>query len=96
MLTLKQILESKEQVIAGLEKKHFAGAREAIEQVIAIDQERKSAQQQKDAASAEMNKISKSIGMLMGQGKKEEAEEAKKQITVQRFSGHSIIFFSPF
>lgn len=79
MLTLKQILESKEQVIAGLEKKHFAGAREAIEQVIAIDQERKATQQQKDAASAEMNKISKSIGMLMGQGKKEEAEEAKKQ-----------------
>ncbi len=77
MLTLKQIYENKEGIIAGLEKKHFAGAREAIEGVIAIDQERKAAQQKKDAASAEMNQISKSIGMLMGQGKREEAEAAK-------------------
>ena len=37
MLTLKQIYDDKEKVIAGLEKKHFDGAREAIEQVIALD-----------------------------------------------------------
>ena len=79
MLTLKQIYDDKEKVVAGLEKKHFSGAREAIEQVLALDAERKQAQQKKDAASAEMNKISKSIGMLMGQGKKEEAEQAKAQ-----------------
>ena len=79
MLTLKQIYEDKEQVIASLEKKHFADARQVIEQVIALDSERKAAQQQKDAAAAEMNKISKSIGMLMAQGKKEEANDAKAQ-----------------
>lgn len=79
MLTLKQIYDNKAAIIAGLEKKHFAGAAEAIEKVINLDAERKAAQQQKDAASAEMNKISKSIGMLMGQGKKEEAEAAKAQ-----------------
>ena len=79
MLTLKQIYDDKEKVIAGLEKKHFAGAREAIEQVLTLDAERKAAQQKKDTASAEMNKISKSIGMLMGQGKKDEAEAAKAQ-----------------
>ncbi len=79
MLTLKQIYDDKEKVIAGLEKKHFAGSREAIEHVIALDTERKAAQQKKDAAAAEMNKISKSIGMLMGQGKKAEAEAAKAQ-----------------
>ncbi len=79
MLTLKQIYDDKEKVIAGLEKKHFAGAREAIEQVLTLDAERKSAQQKKDTVSAEMNKISKSIGMLMGQGKKDEAEAAKAQ-----------------
>ena len=60
-----------------MEKKHFNGAREIIGSVIAIDQERKAAQQKKDAASAEMNQISKSIGALMGQGKREEAEAAK-------------------
>ena len=79
MLTLKQIYDNQEQVIAGLEKKHFAGAREAIAEVLALDATRKGAQQKKDAAAAEMNKISKSIGMLMAQGKKEEANAAKAQ-----------------
>ena len=44
MLTIKQINEDKEAVIRGLEKKHFAGAREAIEAVLNIDGKRKSAQ----------------------------------------------------
>lgn len=77
MLTLKQIYEDKAAIVAGLEKKHFAGAAEAIDQVIALDQERKAAQQQKDAAAAEMNQISKSIGALMAKGDKAAAEEAK-------------------
>jgi len=79
MLTLKQIYDDKARVIAGLEKKHFAGAAEVIEEVLRLDAERKAAQQHKDAASAEMNRISKSIGMLMAQGKREEAEAAKAQ-----------------
>ena len=79
MLTLKQIYDNKAAIIAGLEKKHFANAAETIEQVIALDTERKAAQQKKDAASAEMNKISKSIGALMAQGKRDEAEAAKAQ-----------------
>ena len=77
MLTLKQIYDSPEQIVAGLEKKHFADAQATIERVMAIDAERKAAQQKKDAASAEMNKISKSIGALMAQGKKDEANAAK-------------------
>ena len=79
MLTLKQIYDNQEQVIAGLEKKHFTGAREAIAEVLSLDATRKAAQQKKDAAAAEMNKISKSIGMLMAQGKKDEANAAKAQ-----------------
>ena len=79
MLTLKQIYDDKARIVAGLEKKHFAGAAEAIDEVLRLDGERKAAQQQKDAAAAEMNKISKSIGALMAQGKRGEAEEAKAQ-----------------
>ena len=79
MLTLKQIYDDKQAIVAGLEKKHFNGAHDTIESVIAIDQARKAAQQKKDAASAEMNRISKSIGALMGQGKREEAEAAKAE-----------------
>ena len=41
MLTLKRITEDTEHVILGLEKKHFSGAREAIEKVIAIDTTRR-------------------------------------------------------
>ena len=79
MLTLKQIYDNKDLVIAGLEKKHFSAAAQAIEQVIALDAERKSAQQKKDAAQAEMNRLSKSIGSLMKAGQKAEAEQAKAQ-----------------
>ena len=76
MLTLKQIYDDKAKVIAGLNKKHFANAAEAIDEVLRLDTERKAAQQKKDAAAAEMNKLSKSIGALMGQGKRDEAEAA--------------------
>ena len=79
MLTLKQIYDSPGAIIAGLQKKHFANAEETINRVMAIDGERKAAQQKKDNASAEMNKISKSIGALMAQGKKDEANAAKAQ-----------------
>ncbi|MBQ2541378.1 MAG: serine--tRNA ligase, partial [Paludibacteraceae bacterium] len=77
MLTLKQIYDDKERIIAGLEKKHFSGAREAIDELIRLDAERKAAQQKKDAASAEMNQISKTIGMYMAKGEIDKAQEAK-------------------
>lgn len=79
MLTLKQIYENKELVVAGLEKKHFQGAQEAIDRVIEFDTQRRSSQQVKDAAQAEMNRLSKEIGMLFKQGKKDEAEAAKQR-----------------
>ncbi len=77
MLTLKQIYDDKERIIAGLEKKHFSGAREAIDELLRLDAERKAAQQKKDAASAEMNQISKTIGMYMAKGEIDKAQEAK-------------------
>ena len=79
MLTLKQIYDNPEKIVAGLQKKHFADAEATIRRVMAIDAERKAAQQKKDNASAEMNKISKSIGALMAQGKRDEANAAKAQ-----------------
>ena len=79
MLTLKQIYDNKALVIAGLEKKHFQGAAEAIDRVLALDSQRKSAQQLKDAAQAEMNRISKEIGMLFKQGKQQEAAAARQK-----------------
>ena len=80
MLTIKQITDDKEAVIRGLEKKHFKGAREAVEQVLAIDNKRKAAQAELDAMKAEVNTLSKSIGALMKAGRKEEAEGAKQRV----------------
>lgn len=80
MLTIKQILDDKETVIRGLEKKHFANAREVIDQVLAIDNKRKTAQSEADRLRAEMNGLSKSIGGLMKEKKVAEAEEAKQKV----------------
>ena len=82
MLTLKQIYDDKAKVIAGLNKKHFAGAEEAIVKVLEQDALRKTAQQKKDAAAAEMNRLSKEIGKLFAQGKQAEANEAKALTSV--------------
>lgn len=81
MLTIKQILEDKEAVIRGLEKKHFSGAREAIDRVLALDNKRKEAQAELDSLNNQVKTLSKSIGGFMKEGKKEEAEAAKQQVS---------------
>ena len=80
MLTLKQISEETERVIAGLEKKHFNGAKEAIDNALAIDKKRREAQQKMDNLLSEQKKAAGNIGKLMKEGKKEEAENAKKAV----------------
>lgn len=80
MLTINQITEDKEAAIKGLEKKHFPHAAEAIEKVIAINDERKSLQAELDQTLALQNAAAKSIGQLMREGKKDEAEKAKAQV----------------
>lgn len=80
MLTLKMILENREDVVRRLEKKHFAAAAEMIDNVIAADARRRAAQQESDAMQAQMNQYAKSIGGLMKEGKKAEAEAAKAEV----------------
>lgn len=80
MLTIKQITENQDAVIRGLEKKHFKGAKEAIEQVLTVDNKRKAAQAELDSLLSEIKILSKSIGGLMKEGKKEEAETAKQKV----------------
>ena len=80
MLTLKLITEQTERVVKGLEKKHFPGAKEAIDKVLEIDKRRREAQQKLDANKQQGNQMAKAIGGLMKEGKKDEAEEIKKQV----------------
>lgn len=80
MLTIKQITDNKEAVVNGLKKKHFAGAEEAIDKVIAINDRRKAAQAELDARLSEVKSLSKAIGSLMKEGCKDEAEATKQQV----------------
>jgi len=77
MLQVSFIRENKAAVIKGLEKKRLADASAKVEEVLAVDEERRSSQLERDQSLAEANKVSKEIGALMKQGKKEEAEAVK-------------------
>ncbi len=80
MLTLKLINEETERVIRGLEKKHFTGAREAIENVLAVDRQRREAQRELDQTKQQAKQLAAQIGALMKQGKRDEAEQIKLQV----------------
>lgn len=79
MLTLKLISEETERVIKGLEKKHFEGAREAVEKVLEYDKLRRESQQKLDANKQQQNLLSKQIGALMKEGKKKKLVPLKKR-----------------
>ncbi|GAF01882.1 serine--tRNA ligase [Saccharicrinis fermentans] len=78
MLTLKIILENKDEVIKRLKIKRFE-ATEVVEAIINLDDTRKATQSSLDQRQAEMNTLSKEIGMLFKQGKTQEANEAKSK-----------------
>lgn len=80
MLTLKLISEETERVVKGLEKKHFQGAREAVEKVLEYNEIRRKAQQKLDANKQQQNQLSKQIGGLMKDGNKAEAGKIKDQV----------------
>ena len=80
MLTLKTITENRDEVLSRLAVKNF-DATELIDKVIALDAIRRNAQSGLDANLAEINSISKVIGALMKEGKKDEAEAAKAKVS---------------
>lgn len=79
MLTLKAINEDTEGIIRKLAKKHFDGEK-IIADIVATDAKRRSTQARYEANLSELNLLSKSIGQLMKEGKKEEAEVARKSV----------------
>ena len=79
MLTLQQIRENPDQVVECLAIKGFDG-RGPIDEIMKLDAQRRQLQLSNDTRAAELNKLAASIGALMKQGKKDEAEEAKRQV----------------
>ena len=83
MLDIKFVRENPEVVKQNIKNKFQDQKLALVDEVIALDVEKRGAQQEADSLRAARNKLSKQIGALMGQGKKEEAEEVKKQVAAQ-------------
>ena len=77
MLQLQYIKDHREECISRLKIKNVADVESRIDEIIALDAERRALQVKADAVKAESNRIAKEIGGLMKQGKKDEAEAAK-------------------
>lgn len=76
MLEIQRIRTDKETIIEGLKKRHF-DASPIIEELLSLDSEWRSSKSELEKIAAEMNQISKQIGMLFKEGKQEEANQAK-------------------
>jgi len=81
MLELKRIREQKEQVLEGLRVRNFTEAQlKVIDEIIALDDKRRSSKTALDNTLAESNRVSKEIGRLMQQGEHAAAEAVKAQV----------------
>ncbi|HNX64501.1 MAG TPA: serine--tRNA ligase [Oscillospiraceae bacterium] len=81
MLDIKFVRENPEIVRQNIKNKFQDNKLALVDEVIALDAESRKTQQEADTLRAERNRISKEIGALMSQGKKNEAEETKKKVT---------------
>ena len=86
MLDLRFVRENPELVKQNIKNKFQEHKLSLVDEVIELDAKNRSIKQEADTLRADRNKISKQIGALMAQGKKEEAEETKKKVTA--FSEH--------
>ena len=83
MIDIKFLRENPEAVKENIRKKFQDDKLPLVDEVIALDSEARKTQQEADTLRANRNKLSKQIGALMGQGKKEEAEAVKQQVADQ-------------
>ena len=80
MLDIKFLRENPDVVKENIKKKFQDSKLPLVDEVIELDAKKRETQQEADALRADRNKLSKQIGALMGQGKKEEAEAVKAQV----------------
>ncbi|HIW55219.1 MAG TPA: serine--tRNA ligase [Candidatus Ruthenibacterium merdigallinarum] len=83
MLDIKFVRENPELVKENIKKKFQDAKLPLVDEVIALDAEYRAAIAEAESLRAQRNKLSKSIGALMAQGKKDEAEQVKTQVTQQ-------------
>ncbi len=80
MIDIKFLRENPDAVKENIKKKFQDSKLPLVDEVIALDEERRKSQVEADNLRAEKNKLSKQIGALMGQGKKDEAEAVKAEV----------------
>ena len=80
MLDIRFLRENPDVVKENIKKKFQDGKLPLVDEVIELDAKKRETQQEADALRADRNKLSKQIGALMAQGKKEEAEAVKAQV----------------
>ena len=80
MIDLKFLRENPDVVKENIKKKFQDHKLPLVDEVIELDAQARKTQQEADELRAKRNQLSKEIGKLMGQGKKEEAEEVKAQV----------------
>lgn len=83
MLDIKFLRENPEVVKQNIRNKFQDYKIEKVDEILKLDQENRDIKKEVESLRAERNKLSKQIGGLMAQGKKEEAEEIKKQVASQ-------------
>ena len=80
MIDIKFLRENPDAVKENIKKKFQDHKIPMVDEVIKLDEEARKVQQEADSLRADRNKLSKQIGALMGQGKKDEAEQIKAQV----------------
>ena len=90
MLTLKMLRDDPERVIAKLAIKNF-DAREIVEKVLTLDANRRSLQTESDALLSTQKQLSAKVGALMREGKREEAEAVKKEVTELKAKSNELL-----
>ena len=81
MLQVEVIRDEKQRIVTGLRKRGWTAQQlKVIDLILTTDDQRRSTQKELNDIQAEGNRLSKSIGQLMGQGKKDEAEAQKEQV----------------
>lgn len=83
MIDIKFLRENPDAVRENIKKKFQDSKLPLVDEVIGLDAEKRQTQQKADGLRASRNKLSKQIGALMGQGKREEAEQVKAQVKAQ-------------
>lgn len=83
MLNIQLFRTEKERILKGLKKKNFKEI-ELVEQIIALDEDRRKLQAESDTIASTINASSKNVGALMAQGKKEEAEKLKTEVASRK------------